>query len=144
MEAEYERDMERLNADLVRERSARISAETLAVERRAEVERLVSEVAAVRADLQRITEDRLRSLDALNVKLMTDRVEEKPPDMSQYRENEGLAKRAISRVRQLHRDMDIAVLTKLHPRFAGVAEHVNAGAQVAGAVMNEVQGEPAA
>jgi len=140
MEAEYERDMERLNTDLARERAARISAEVLAVERRSEVERLIAELAAVRGDLQRITEDRLKSLDALNVKLMTERVEEKPPDMRQFKASEETARSAISRVRQMHRDVDMAVLAKLHPRFAVVAKHMGEG--VAGAVMNEVQGEP--
>ena len=131
---EREREREALQSELDRERRARITAETLSVERRAEVDRLIGELAAVREDLRRITDERLKSLDALNVNLMTARVEEKPPDMAQYKKSmEAMGVNAVRRMKQIHHGMDAALLTKLHPRFA----------KVTGAVMNETMGEGA-
>jgi hypothetical protein len=122
-----------LRSDLDRERELRISAETLAVERRAEVERLISELSSVREELSRLVADRMKSLDALNVSLMTERVEEKPPDMAQYKKTmESLGANAVRQMRQIHRQADAAVLTKLHPHFA----------KAAGAVMNETMAPP--
>jgi hypothetical protein len=117
-----------MDADRVNERARRISAETLAVERRAEVERLISELSGVRTELTAVMAERLKSLDSLNVKLMTERTEEKPPDMAQYKKSlEALGTNAVRQMRHIHHSMDAAILTKMHPRFA----------KVAGAVMNE-------
>jgi hypothetical protein len=89
----------------------------------------------------------MKSLDALNVKLMSDRVEEKPPDMEQYkRSQEALGINAVRQVRKIHHDMDAALLMWGHPGFKGAADRLaRAAGKVSGAVMNEVMGgaEPA-
>ena len=131
---QHEREREDLERDLQRERAGRITAETLSVERRAEVERVIVERDAVREDLRRITDERLKSLDALNVKLMTERVEEKPPDMAQFKAAQQLGMNAVHRMKEIHRKMDTALLTKMHPRFQ----------KANGAVMNEAMVEHAA
>lgn len=136
---QMERDLADLQLSLDRERQLRVSAEVLSVERRAEVERLVADNKSLRTELQGVLEERMRSLDALNVRLMTERVEEKAPDMEQFKKTEQLgqvALHAIGRVRQMSHDMDAALLTRLHPRFK----------KVEGAIMNETMKteEPAA
>jgi hypothetical protein len=132
---ERDREREQLESDLSRERAGRISAETLSVERRAEVERLIDELKGVRSELNGIVTERLKSLDSLNVKLMAERAEEKPPDMAQYKKSlEDMGINAVRQMRKIHHGMDAAILTKMHPRFA----------KAAGAPMNESMAEHAA
>ena len=128
---ESERASVVLRAELESERVRRITAETLAVERRAEVERLVAELATVRGDHNRMIEERMKSLDSLNVKLMTERVPEVPPDMAQFKRDPSAAVHAIRQIQKIHHDVDAAVLKKMHPKFGGIS----------GAVMNQVMEE---
>lgn len=121
----FQENLESAERQLDRERAQRIAAEAVAAERRAEVERLVAEVAAQREQTRSVMADRLKSLDALNLKLMESRAEEKAPDMSQYKRSEEAAGRAIhtmERVRQMSAAMDNALLTKLHPKFQKFAK----------------------
>lgn len=107
---------EELNA----ERNRRISAETMASERRAEVERLVEQNREVREELVRVHAERVKSLDALNLKLMENKTpaETKPIDFSNVDPVMKARMQLVTGVRDMHRAVDRALLTKLHPAFA--------------------------
>jgi len=120
----HERSMEAAMNDCERryeiELTRRISAEAISGERRAEVERLVLELSDSRDQFKALMSERLRSLDALNLKLMEPRAEEKPPDMAQFRRSEDTAAgavRSMQNLRKMSADMDMALLTQLHPAF---------------------------
>lgn len=67
------------------ERIRRIAAETVASERREEIDRLVMQHREMREDLARVNSERLKSVDAINIKLMREGVVEPPPDMDKYK-----------------------------------------------------------
>lgn len=67
------------------ERIRRIAAETVASERREEIDRLVTQHREMREDLSRVNAERLKSVDAINIKLMREGVVEPPPDMEKYK-----------------------------------------------------------
>ena len=123
-------EYERTARDLEREREKRIAAETLAGERAKEVERMREEIAYLRAQNDRVIAERLKSLDAINVKLMEARVEPPPPDFEKMRQDratlaqehpavQAAAANMINRVRQTHHQMDLAILGALHPQALG-------------------------
>ena len=110
------------------ERSRRIAYESIATERRAELDRQIAQFKEMQEAYETMLRDRMKSLDSLNVKLMETRTEAPPPDLKQFRVAEQAATQAVRKIRQSNSQVDIALLTKLHPRFQ----------KVAGAVMNEV------
>lgn len=109
-----EDQLEQVNRALDVERTFRIAAETVASERRGEIDRLHEELKDVRSCLASVTQSRMESLDALNVRLMKERVEPPPPDMAQFRVLQEVQKS----VRAKHREVDMAILSQLHPKFA--------------------------
>lgn len=112
---EAESRLAHVSAELELERTRRISAEAVSFERKAEVERLIAEVER----LQSLLNERAKSLDALNLKLMETKTAEPTPDIKQYTEMavKKQTMQAITQIRDLHRQMDSAILTKLHPKF---------------------------
>lgn len=116
---------DQLSIDLSRERDRRIAAETLAAERSKRIDFLADEVRYLREQAERIIGERLKSLDALNVRLMEPRVEPPPPDLKQFRPSPEQIERmqanvhAVRRARDAHRAMDMALLGALHPAAIG-------------------------
>lgn len=104
------------------ERVRRIAAETIASERREEIDRLMQQCRELREDLARVNADRLRSLDALNVKLMREPVPEQPPDMEKWKASSHVAQIAnvVAAARRNEHMADMALLNKLHPAFRKV------------------------
>lgn len=100
------------------ERIRRIAAETVAAERREEIGRLLTQNRELREDLSRVSAERIRSVDAINLKLMEQRTPEVAPDMTKYSATEKLKTQLMSDVRMKHQAIDMAVLQKLHPKFA--------------------------
>jgi hypothetical protein len=119
--AQCRADLDTARADLDRERVRRIAAETVAVERAKELDRVIQMCSNYREDLARVNAERLKSLDALNVKLMRESAPEPPPDMEKYR-TQGTGEDRSTQVRKVmeaHRKMDLAILSQLHPAFKG-------------------------
>lgn len=100
------------------ERARRIGFETIASERRAEMDRLIDQAASLRMDLTRIFTERVKSLDALNVKLMESKAPETPPDMGQFNPVEKVKMQLVNGVREAHRAMDQAIISKYYPGMA--------------------------
>jgi hypothetical protein len=99
------------------ERTRRISAESIASERRQEIDRLLDQANHMREDISRVTVERLRSVDALNLKLMETKVAEIPPDITKYSIAAKQKSQLVDNMHKTHRDMDWAILRGLHPNF---------------------------
>lgn len=101
------------------ERVRRIAAETVASERREEIDRLATQYREIREDLSRVNAERLKSVDALNVKLMREGVPELPPDMEKLRRHaaDGAMMKVVQSARQNDRIVDRLLLERLHPAF---------------------------
>ena len=121
-------ERDKLAAALEREKEKRIAAETLSAERARELDRMREEIAYLRTQNASVLAERLKSLDAINVKLMEPRVEPPPPDFEKLRQEraargedpvQAAAAHMIDRVRQTHRQMDLAILGALHPQALG-------------------------
>ena len=127
---------------LEREQTRRIAAESIAEERRAEIERMTVELKEQREQLKIVMSERLKSLDALNLKLMESRIEEKPPNMEQFKRSEESAHSAIQtmrRIRESNMAMDMALITRLHPNFQRFAKKpIPKSSAPEGIPMNEV------
>ena len=128
---------------LDRERTQRIAAETLSVERRQEVERLRGELIDMREEVKHVTTLHLKSVDAVNLKLMQPRAEEVPPDMEKFKQaaeaRATVVTQAVRRIRDMHQAVDNAVIAKLHPKFAGLGKVAPEPASPQGVVMNVPQ-----
>jgi hypothetical protein len=107
---------------LDREQSLRIGAEAIAAERKVEIERLLAQLSEANAGFKTVISERLKSLDAINLKLMEPRPEEKIPDINLFKREaqQEVFSQTVQRVRQMHRDIDRAVIAKLHPKFSNV------------------------
>lgn len=116
-ESVLKRNVETLQAELTLERTRRVAAESIAVERTTQIDRLTEQEREVRAELSRLISERIRSVDAVNVKLMADRAPEAAPDMTQFKALNKAKEQIVQQVREVHRRVDRAVLEKLHPRF---------------------------
>jgi hypothetical protein len=66
--------------------------------------------------MNRIVSERIKSVDALNVKLMRDNAPEVAPDMSQYKATEK-KHQIITDMRAQSRAMDMLMLQKTHPHL---------------------------
>lgn len=110
---------ETLTRELELAHSSRVATEALAAERRAENERLIDQLREMREDLRRVLEERLKSLDSLNTRLMTPRVEDKPPDPATFKRSEmaELGRAAIGHVRMASRQMDEKFLSAKFPHL---------------------------
>lgn len=107
----------------------RVSAETLSAERLQRISSLTDEVRYLREQSERIIGERLKSLDALNLKLMEPRVEPPPPDPKQFRRDRNadpaeMARlqanvSAVKRAREMDRAVDMLLLGKLNPGAIG-------------------------
>lgn len=97
------------------ERHRRISAEVMASERREEIERLITQNRELREDLARVNADRIKSVDAVNVKLMRDSVPEVLPDMEKYKLP--VKDRQSMKPSQLNNQAAIGLLRQHHPQF---------------------------
>ena len=121
-EVRLQSDLNVVEDDLRRERDRRVMAEALASERREEVERLVVDLKESRDLAGKVMSERLKSLDTLNTRLLEGRSEGAPPNWDEiHAKNEQLremGRRAVSNVQQIHRNMDAAILAKMHPAFA--------------------------
>lgn len=109
---------ERIRA-LESERTRRIAAESIASERRGEIERLTAQYYELREDLTRVLAERIKSVDALNVKLMRESVPEPAPDLAQFQakqKNDHM--NPVMAARENERLMSWALIEKLHPTFA--------------------------
>lgn len=132
---EAESRLAHVSAELELERTRRISAEAVAVERKAEVERLIAEVER----LQSVLTERAKSLDALNLKLMETKTPEPLPDIKQFNPVAKQAMQAITQIKDIHRQMDWQILTKLHPKFANLGNSRNMNAPQEEPVSRETQ-----
>lgn len=101
------------------EHARRVSAETVASERREEIERLMSQIREYRDDLRRLTDERIKSLDSLNLKLMEPRALEPTPDLEKYKRDAAVATmhQVVRDTRKKSNEIDMAVINKLHPKF---------------------------
>lgn len=122
-EAREETDKVRteLLAALDRERSTRIQVEALSVSRQRHIDDLQDEVKWLREEVNTLMRDRLKSLDLVNQRLIENQVktEPPPPDMKQFQQ-QALQKaglQAVTAIRQVHRDVDAAILQKMYPQM---------------------------
>lgn len=135
--------LERAEKELGIERERRISAEALGAERRAEVERLVKMNEELRASQAKVLEERVRSLDALNVKLMTERAPEHMPNMEEMHKF-AVPKERLQVVNQARNNMrlvDEAILKMMHPAFAHLKAKLPKPESAEGVVMNGATAE---
>jgi hypothetical protein len=118
-----------LRQELELERVKRIGAEALAGERVREIDRLEEMLTHARESVDRVMGERLKSLDALNVRLMEPRVEVPAPDMTQFRREvaAGMAEDVLQGVRTLHRKMDMAIVEKFARPKGGLRAEAPAG-----------------
>lgn len=118
---ELRADYDSLLRDLDRERDRRIGAETVAKSHEQVIEYWKGEVVRLHEQNAAILSERLKSLDALNVRLMEPRVETPPPDLSQYKrmtsEQSDRALSAIRQFRQANDSIDRAIFQKHYPQF---------------------------
>ena len=124
------RDLQPVRDHLDRESIRRAGAEAIAAERLRTIDRMEAENTRLNAINERILSERLKSLDAINTRLMEPRVEAPPPDIRQYREalekaaTEAGHKRTsqmVEEARKLHRTMDMAILDKFYSRSGKTA-----------------------
>lgn len=103
------------------ERARRVSAETVASERRGEIDRLLQQNREYRESFERVTADRLKSLDTINLKLMEPRIAEPAPDLEKYKQQayDGVVQQIVTGTRAKNRAVDAAVLAKLYPEKFG-------------------------
>jgi hypothetical protein len=106
-----------LQANLQVERAHRVAAESISVARGDEIQRLLSELQESRQSERSIRDERMKSLDTLNLRLMESRVEAPPPDMSQYHAAAKLKTQMIDDIRRRDRAMDMLLLQRYHPAF---------------------------
>lgn len=108
-----------LRRELELERVKRISAEAIASERHAEIERLLAANKALDERNTQIFSERLKSLDIVNGRLMEPRTEAPPQDIKQFTDSavKKLGVQAVTTVRNLHREMDMALLKKQFPQL---------------------------
>ena len=106
------------------ERTKRIAAESIAVERKSEIERFLEELRSSRKDLRTLQGERLRSLDALNLKLVSpslddsaevarfraQRERKEPVEMHQVPQGVPSSGSPFSRARSDSRTMDLKLL----------------------------------
>lgn len=103
-----EEELRSLRSTIEVERAKRIAAESVSSERLAEILRL-------RTDLQSAGEreqNRMKSLDLLNVKLMESKAEPPPPDIKQFALQQ--VERLKDTIRSQNKAVDLALLTKFY------------------------------
>src|ERR1700744_534754 len=122
--AELTRINEKLRDTLDRAHERLTMIKTVAEEGAKNVDKLEREIERLREQNDRIVSERLKSLDAMNVRLMEPRVEPPPPDIQQFsRPSQQLdgGIQAVEKMRKINRMMDIELLGKLHPSFGNLA-----------------------
>lgn len=118
--SDREREIDTLNNAFTTETHRRVAAETVASSLNAELTRLREDYHQLQSDYRALTTERLKSVDALNVRLMEPRVADTPPDFGKLK-MEAVGKvrdQVVNRVRKLNRDMDLAMLAHMHPGFS--------------------------
>ena len=115
------RENERLSHQLEIEKTKRVASDSVAAERLEEIGRLREDMSAMREQYQAAISERIRSVDAVNVKLMTTSAPE-PPHIDEYRAKMEdakveVVKDTLAKMKQRDRAMDMALLTTLHPNF---------------------------
>ncbi len=115
-------------AELETERTRRLGAEALAGARAQEIDRLVSQCAALQSALS----ERVKSLDSLVVRLSEPRAPEPAPDLDQYRKaREEVVAQGLRGIRQMHSTLDQQLIQKLYPNL--VRHSLNAPSAPSGA-----------
>ncbi len=109
--------LEVANIALDSERARRISSDTVAAERREEIDRLLVHNRELMEQSHSIMSDRLKSLDALNLRLMDTRTVEKTPDLAAHQALDKLKNNVLQGIREKENAMDRALLTRFHPSF---------------------------
>ncbi len=112
--------LEVANIALESERARRISSDTVAGERREEIDRLIVQNHELLEQSHTIMADRLKSLDSLNLRLMDTRTVEKTPDLAQHNALVKLTANVITGIREKERAMDRALLTRFNPGALGL------------------------
>ena len=109
-----ERELESANSAFQVEQARRISAEAIAAERQAEIERLLASTREMRDDLVRVTGERIKSVDAINLKLMEAKIPEQPVDFKLH--HSATLKplsQLVTNIRQAHHAVDMALIEKM-------------------------------
>lgn len=140
---ETEKVRAELLAALDRERTSRISAESIAVERLKRSDLLEAEVKWLRDEINAVIRERLKSLDLINQRLIESQVrtEPPPPDMKQFQRESlrQVGNQIVKNVHELNQSIDRAIFAKHYPQmFARPA----APAQPSGVVTNEPTTDP--
>ena len=131
--SQLEKALNAIQSDLQIERAHRIAAESISSERGAEIQRLLTEVADSRQTERAIRDERMKSLDTLNLKLMESRAEAPPPDMAQFKAAMKLKTQLVDDIRRNSRAIDLAIIEKLtKPK-----KPVNGAEAVQGGAINE-------
>lgn len=100
------------------ERIRRISAESIAVERSDEIQRLLKANEDLRQDLRSVVNERVRSVDAINLKLMETKIPERPVDFKEFHGPvTKLRTNLVNDIRAQHRALDMAVLEQAKKGF---------------------------
>ncbi len=102
--------LEVANIALDSERARRVSADTVAAERREEIDRLLIHNRELMDQSHSIMSDRLKSLDALNLRLMDTRTVEQTPDLAKHQAFEKLKVNVLQDIRAKERAMDFALV----------------------------------
>lgn len=118
-----------LRRELEISKARQISAEAISSERKAECLRLIEELRLSREALQSALGERLRSLDSLNIRLLSPKSSE-TPDLAAFKAlqekayesgaSRGASQAVLGAVQSLKsqaRSIDKALLETLHPRF---------------------------
>lgn len=113
-----ERELESSQAQFQVEQSRRISAEAIASERQHEIDRLLSSLSDFRADLRSVTSERIKSVDAINLKLMEAKIPEQPVDFTQHHPAVMKTRtQGITDIRNKYYQIDMAILEQQQKGF---------------------------
>lgn len=113
-------ELESVRSQFQIEQARRISAEAIAGERGAEIDRLLVSNRELRDDLVRVTSERIKSVDSINMKLMEAKIPEQPIDFKQHHAEHpvvSLRRNIVNDVRASHRAVDMAILKEAQKGF---------------------------
>jgi len=112
-----EQELSRSQYSLEIERTKRIAAESIAAARAEENSRILAESTAIRAEFREFMSIRLKSVDDLNVRLLQPKADE-VGDLAKFEAMKTKLQENVTKsVQQRHRELDLALLAKLHPAF---------------------------
>lgn len=99
------------------ERTKRIAAESIAVAKAEENQRILAESGELRKEFREFMSLRLKSVDDLNVRLLQPKADDTADVLKFEALKAKMNENVVRSVQQKHRELDLALLAQLHPAF---------------------------